>query len=183
MDSKQYLEQSARTCADVELNFDPAIFGTPKQVLHEMVTSVHAGMTADCIKRSLFYRDPKIEQRMQSNTTVLKDLYEGIIENTEVKIPKEKVDLLHAALGMQSEAGEVTEEIVASILKGREIDMVNVKEELGDQLWYIALALRAIGSTFDEVMQENIDKLAKRYPNKFTPEDAQARADKSDQPE
>ena len=179
MNSKEYLEQSGRTAASVELNY--AEFDAPQQVLHEMVTSVHAGMSADAIKRSLFYKAPDIAERMNTNKKVLTDLYGAIVENPKVEIPADKVDLLHAALGLQSEAGEITEEIVTSIIKGRPVDVENVKEELGDQLWYIALALRAIGVDFDTIMQENIDKLAKRYPEKFTTEDALARADKSDQ--
>lgn len=178
MENDKYLEQSARTAADTELNF--TVFPTAQSVLHQMVEGVTAGMASDCIKRSLFYRDPKIAARIETNTAVLKSLYEEIISNPNVEIPKEKVDLLHAALGMMSEAGEVVEEVVASIIQARPVDVQNLKEEAGDSCWYIALLLRAIQSGFDEVMQENIDKLAKRYPEKFTTEDAIARADKEE---
>lgn len=176
MDNKTYLEESARTCADIELNFD--LFPSAQSVLHQMVESVQAGMAADCIKRSLFYKDPKIKERISTNTAVLRGLYDSIISNPNVVIPKDKVDLLHAALGLMSEAGEIVEEVVTSIIQDRPIDVENMKEEAGDQSWYLALMLRAINSSFDEVMSGNIEKLKKRYPNKFSTTDALARADK-----
>lgn len=178
MNNKEYLEQSARTCAEVELNF--STFPTAQSVLHQMVESVTAGMTADCIKRSLFYRDPKIAERVATNTSVLNSLYEQVISNPNVVIPKEKVDLLHAALGLMSEAGEIVEEVVTSIIQDRPVDVENMKEEAGDECWYLALLLRAVNSSFDEVMEQNIEKLAKRYPDKFSSEDALARADKAE---
>lgn len=49
---------------------------------------------------------------------------------------------------------------------------MNLKEELGDKLWYAALALDELKSTFEETMEANIKKLRARYPNKFTEEDA-----------
>lgn len=181
MDTKTYLEQSARTCADINLNF--SVFPTAQSVLHQMVEGVQAGMTADTIKRSLFYADPKIAERVGTNTVVLRSLYDAIIANPELKIAKEKVDLLHAALGLMSEAGEIIEEVVSSIVKDRPVDRENLIEEGGDLMWYQALMFRSINSSFEEAGQLNIDKLQKRYPGKFTTEDALARADKIGQEE
>lgn len=176
MNSEQYLDQSARTVAEIELNF--STFPTAQSVLHQMVEGVNAGMAADCIKRSLFYRDPNIASRVATNTEMLRGLYEQILANPNVVIPKEKVDLLHAALGLMSESGEIIEEVVASIIQDRPVDFENLEEEGGDLCWYLALMLRAIGSSFAKIFKKNIDKLFKRYPEKFSSEDALARADK-----
>ncbi len=61
---------------------------------------------------------------------------------------------------------------------GRELDINNLKEELGDILFYMTLILDATGSSFEEVMKMNHDKLEKRFPGGFTEKLAQQRLDK-----
>lgn len=89
-------------------------------------------------------------------------------------------DLLHATLGISGEAGELLDAVKKTFIYNKPLDVVNAKEELGDLLWYIALACRTLNVTFEEIMQMNIDKLSKRYPEKYTDIDAIARADKQD---
>ncbi len=87
-------------------------------------------------------------------------------------IEERKLDLLHASMGLSTEAAEFTDALKKHIFYGKELDTVNLKEEIGDILWYAAIALEALDSSFEEVMQTNIDKLAARYPDKFTEESA-----------
>src|SRR5687767_705976 len=82
------------------------------------------------------------------------------------------VRLLHAGMGLCTEAGEFLDMLKKHILYGKPLDEVNLKEELGDKLWYTALALDELKTTFEEVMDVNIAKLRARYPNKFTEHDA-----------
>lgn len=95
-----------------------------------------------------------------------------------VVILPEMYDLLHATLGISGEAGELLDAVKKSFIYNKELDLVNAKEELGDILWYIALACRTLNVSFDEIMQMNIDKLTKRYPEKYTDAAASDRADK-----
>jgi len=95
-----------------------------------------------------------------------------------VKLDSQMYDLLHATLGISGEAGELLDAVKKTFIYNKPLDVVNAKEELGDLLWYIALAMRTLDVSFEEIMQMNIDKLAKRYPEKYTDEDAIARADK-----
>lgn len=88
---------------------------------------------------------------------------------------KNRIDLLHAAIGMQTEAAEFSDMLKKNFFYGKALDVVNLREELGDQLWYIAMALRALDTTFEEVMERNIAKLKARYPDKFTEELAENR--------
>jgi NTP pyrophosphatase (non-canonical NTP hydrolase) len=86
----------------------------------------------------------------------------------EMRMKGEKmVDLLHAAIGMQTEAAEFSDAIKKTVFYGKVLDEVNLREELGDILFYIALALRALDTDFDSVMDKNINKLKIRYPDKF----------------
>lgn len=91
---------------------------------------------------------------------------------------KKNAQMLHAVLGISGEAGELTDAIKKAVMYGKELDIKNVKEEAGDILWYMALLLNSVGSSFEEVMQLNHDKLEKRYPGGFTEKLAQARLDK-----
>lgn len=80
--------------------------------------------------------------------------------------------LRHAAYGMQTEAAEFTDMLKKAEFYGKPLDRVNLLEELGDQLWYIAIALDTLDSSFEEVMGRNIAKLQARYPEKFTEDSA-----------
>lgn len=81
-------------------------------------------------------------------------------------------DLLHAVMGCDTEVGEIMDAIKKTVFYGKPLDMVNVKEEFGDLLYYVALGLHSVGSDFEEVMTANIAKLRARYPDKFTSEAA-----------
>ena len=75
--------------------------------------------------------------------------------------------LLTAALGLTAEAGEFTEVVKKIILQGKpynEENIFHMKRELGDICWYIAQACMALDTTFDEVIEMNVDKLKARYP-------------------
>ena len=78
------------------------------------------------------------------------------------------VRLLHAMIGLCTETGEFQDSLKKHIFYGKEIDKVNLKEEMGDLCWYIAIALDELGLSFEEIMQTNIDKLKARYGEKFT---------------
>ena len=87
-------------------------------------------------------------------------------------------DLLHATLGITGEAGELADAVKKSIFYGKPLDTVNAREEIGDIMWYIALACRTLDFDLDELLQENIAKLQKRYPEKYSDEHATLRLDK-----
>ena len=75
--------------------------------------------------------------------------------------------LLTAAFGLAAESGEFTEVVKKIILQGKpynEDNVFHMKRELGDICWYIAQACMALDTTFDEIIEMNVDKLKKRYP-------------------
>ena len=75
--------------------------------------------------------------------------------------------LLTAALGLTAESGEFTEVVKKILLQGKPYNEENVfhmKRELGDICWYLAQACMALDTTFDEVIEMNVDKLKARYP-------------------
>lgn len=91
---------------------------------------------------------------------------EGIIGNNT------NARLLHAAIGLSTEAGELLDVLKKNIFYGKPLDIVNVKEEAGDLLWYLAILFDALEADPYEVMRTNIAKLKARYPQKFESEQA-----------
>ena len=84
------------------------------------------------------------------------------IEN-DADVPR----LLTAALGLTAESGEFTEVVKKILLQGKPYNEENVfhmKRELGDICWYLAQACMALDTTFDEIIEMNVDKLKARYP-------------------
>ena len=88
-----------------------------------------------------------------------------------LKDPK-VVTLLHAAMGLSTEANEFLDMLKKHIFYGKSLDLVNAGEEILDSEWYIALAISVLDTTLEELMTKNIDKLAARYPEKFSPDKA-----------
>ena len=89
--------------------------------------------------------------------------------------------LITAAFGLTAEAGEFTEVVKKIILQGKpynEENIFHMKRELGDICWYLAQACMALDTSFDEIMEMNVDKLKARYPGgEFDVHKSENRAD------
>lgn len=89
--------------------------------------------------------------------------------------------LVHACEGFFTEGGECMTEVKRMHQYGKamtpEIHQ-HIVEEVGDLLWYVALAAEHLGVSLHSIAQQNIAKLALRFPDKFSGEAALARADK-----
>ncbi|MFK8137311.1 MAG: nucleoside triphosphate pyrophosphohydrolase family protein [Bdellovibrionales bacterium] len=83
--------------------------------------------------------------------------------------------LLHAGIGLATEGGEFLDALKKHVFYGKELDTVNLAEEMGDIFWYCAIISDELGVDFDAVMKTNIDKLKARYGDKFTEEAAENR--------
>jgi NTP pyrophosphatase (non-canonical NTP hydrolase) len=91
------------------------------------------------------------------------------------------LDLLHGAVGISGEAGELLDAIKKGWVYNKPLDYDNIKEELGDLLFYIQMICNTLDISHYELMQLNVKKLEKRYPGfQYTDGAAQARADKQE---
>lgn len=91
----------------------------------------------------------------------------------------DELRLVHATMGINGESGELLDAVKKHVFYRKPLDVVNVKEEIGDIMWYCAIALDCVGSSFSEVMEMNKEKLSKRYSSgSFSEKQAQDRADK-----
>lgn len=158
-------------------------WGNTAEFVYNLVDLVYFGTVADLMKRSIFYKSPResIETRNVTLSEGLADLglkAQALLANADDidrPLGEDKVRLLHAALGLISEAGEIVEEVINSHIEHRPVNVDNMKEEFGDVSWYLALGLRVVNTSFYQVMKSNIAKLTARYPNKFNTQDAENR--------
>ena len=75
--------------------------------------------------------------------------------------------LLTAALGLTAESGEFTEVVKKIVFQGKpysEDNIFHMKRELGDVMWYVAQACMSLDTSFDEIIEMNVEKLKARYP-------------------
>lgn len=85
-----------------------------------------------------------------------------------ITLEVDRARLLHGAIGLASESGELLDMVKAALFYGKDVDPTNALEECGDALWYISIALDACGYTLAQAMEMNVKKLAARYPEGFT---------------
>ena len=85
--------------------------------------------------------------------------------------------LINAVMGLCGESGEAIDIVKKWYAHGHELDREHLKKELGDIAWYIAEAATALGLSLEEILEANIDKLRKRYPEGFATEKSIDRAE------
>ncbi len=83
--------------------------------------------------------------------------------------------ILHSAMGVSTEAGELLDAVKKHVFYGKPLDRVNLFEEAGDLFWYLAILADELGFDFESAMQKNIDKLRARYQGRFSEHLAQNR--------
>lgn len=99
--------------------------------------------------------------------------YIDLSEVTEAKFPdglqltSAQAETMHMMLGVSTEAGELLDALKKHLIYGKEMDWVNVQEEIGDLFWYIAGLLRLSGADPFQIMDTNIEKLKARFGDKF----------------
>ena len=95
----------------------------------------------------------------------------------------EKADLLHMVVGVSGEAGEILDAVKKYVIYNKELDMVNMVEELGDIEFYLEGIRQNLQITREETLDANMRKLltsekARYKLGKYTDDQARNRADK-----
>ena len=80
--------------------------------------------------------------------------------------------VLHSAIGISGEAGELLDTVKKHVFYGKPLDTTNVVEEMGDILFYIQMMCNHMGLSLDDVVHVNIKKLKNRYPDGFSTDKA-----------
>ena len=121
------------------------------------------GEELDKLKKHVFYgrelpADPDIEP---------KDLESIPAGQTELNRLILSARTLHGVVGFATEAAELVTAYLKFAFHGEMLDSVNLGEEVGDAFWYAGVLSDEHGFTFDQIMETNIAKLQRRFPDKF----------------
>lgn len=152
-------EQILGTLTDERLNTVMAALGF----------SIGASETLDQIKKVCIYNKENPDVRMLAG---------GPYEVAD--LTPEHAHFIHMTVGVVGEAGELADAIVQHVSGAKpELDVENVREEVGDLLFYLQGIIGVLGISLDEVILANKAKLlGKRYKNGYSDKAAQERADK-----
>ena len=102
-------------------------------------------------------------QKAAHSTAVYYDKHREVMQSPTV------LDILYCALGLAGEAGEVANKVKKIIRDDASCITLNrvreIKEELGDCLWYIAEIANILNMDLSTVAASNLYKLKKRQDN------------------
>lgn len=159
MDVTRYRQKSRQTWADT-------FFGTASLVHYRRrIDQIAATIdyTLDSLKKHLFYGD----------NSAIEPPDEELPSFDDQDLTRGQKDLLHAVLGIATEAGELLEAI-EPLLQDDEtvLDTTNIDEEMGDLYYYMARMHDALDSHPENTMDRNLAKLLERYDGEFSTEDA-----------
>ncbi len=85
--------------------------------------------------------------------------------------------LINGVMGLCGESGEAIDIVNKHLAQGHDLDRQGLIKELGDVAWYLAETAYALDVSLEEVLQGNLDKLKKRYPEGFRVADSVGRED------
>lgn len=153
----QYLKDSEKTLSG-KFFYDEKNENEP-DVYHFSKLAIKATEDLDLVKKKKYYGKP-----VNISSSAPGDIKFNRDEKGE--------NLLHAAIGIVTESGELLDTILKYKYGEKELDVVNIKEELGDVMWYIAILLRDLDIDLYDAMDVNISKLKSRYGDKFSSEKA-----------
>lgn len=146
----QYLDATDLTASNV---FNPAQVGK-NELLAALWDFVRAAEKLDKFKKALFRQRTRVEAGLPEHFSSF---------SIAPSLHPHHEHLVHGIIGAATESGELAEVLIL-LLEGRMLpDPVNVNEEIGDVLWYLARLLRFTGSTFPAEMERNINKLRARH--------------------
>ena len=78
--------------------------------------------------------------------------------------------LINGVMGLCGESGEAIDIVKKWLAQGHELDKEKLAKELGDIAWYLAETAYALEIPLENILQANIEKLKKRYPEGFSSE-------------
>lgn len=147
---------------------------------HAMLTNIAtifilSGQMLDQYKKNVFYNRQINDDKLVENFKLIHDAmtnlsYEfksgGYSENDDELSVNPRI--FHAVVGAATEATELMEQLSRLINNDQSIDKVNLLEEFFDINWYNAILHDELGVSIEHTLNCGIDKLRKRFPEKFT---------------
>ena len=76
--------------------------------------------------------------------------------------------LINSVMGLCGESGEVIDLVKKHVSHGHPLNRERLIDELGDVAWYLAECATVLDVSLEEILERNIEKLKKRYPEGFS---------------
>ena len=126
-------------------------------------------LSSNMTDKKVIDSDKYIEFVRQTTSPASSDFTQLLARMTELEVTYDAdvSRLMTAAFGVSAEAGELAEIIKKIFLQGKpynEDNVLHMKKEAGDILWYMSQLCIALDTTFEELMEINYQKLSARYP-------------------
>lgn len=134
---------------------------------------VHENTLLRCVaERRLVGSSPTSSAtHLKSIFMTLKQYQQLCLKTAKMDFKSKEEELSDWGLGVSGEAGDLAGCIKKTLFHKND-QTQGIKENIGDTMWYLAMICNHFNWDFDEVLGENIGKLAKRYPEGFTEKDA-----------
>lgn len=176
MNSEEFINKALKT------EYSPEVLPLSEDTLtYALVMAITCANIMDQVKKLIIYgKDIDMRKLCLSQADLVNFSEEftnamigsqGIAIEAPVTNNNVNIRLLHAAIGIFTESGEMLEALLKQLTTG-ELDKVNFGEEIFDTDWYKAIAQDEIGISEEKTRKTGIAKLEKRYPEKFTSEAA-----------
>lgn len=93
--------------------------------------------------------------------------YQKLAMTTLNRDLSDKDILINGVMGLCGESGEAIDIVKKHLAQGHELDREHLIKEMGDVAWYLAELATVLDISLEEVLERNIEKLKKRYPEGF----------------
>jgi NTP pyrophosphatase (non-canonical NTP hydrolase) len=104
----------------------------------------------------------------------LDDYQSAAARTTNPKL-SDKERLFDAAAGLSEEAGEILGLVRKHVYQAHPLAIDEIRKELGDALWCLAITAQSAGMTLEQVAATNVAKLRARYPDGYSDTASQER--------
>lgn len=149
-----YIAETDKTASGV---FAPENVGI-MEFSDALAMAIHAGKQMDHFKKALFRKRNREESGLlplpENDPTLATLLGEDAAQFD---------DLFHGIVGIITETGEMAEVLYKFCVAVPAVDQTNVREEVGDILWYMSRLIKWCETTFLTEMRRNVAKLRKRH--------------------
>lgn len=172
MDSNQFIQSSIRT----ESRIDQAKVNDVQSFTSVLQAFVASATLLDMYKKNIYYGKEVNQIKWTENLNVLiastQHLAAGYQDSSSTDTLYIDPRVLHGVVGIATESAELVEAALKHLTQTKSLDTVNLQEEIGDVFWYVAILVDSLNGDWDNIQETVIAKLKKRYPEKFSSENA-----------
>jgi NTP pyrophosphatase (non-canonical NTP hydrolase) len=139
---------------------------------------IAAAQLCEKVKKGIFHQHGLTREEVKHALAEIEDKWEEVshtLKNEDIRttVPETSQNVMHVwtLIGLIGEAGEFSN-LCRPHEDGRLPADEAIKDEGGDQLWYLSAHLKQRGISLTDAMQYNVLKLQKRYPDGYNSDDS-----------